>query len=123
MAPSEYGRSPEHKGLANWPGSAREPASSWHPASSAEWRKLPGRDFLNERINETLDKAYRHNLSRYVSAAMVEKAANGLANGLPPLGYMSQQLPAANESAGYRTRRLLPRGLAALRASNWLQAW
>ncbi len=26
------------------------------------------RDFLNERINETLDEAYSRNLSRYVSA-------------------------------------------------------
>ncbi len=47
------------------------------------------RDFLNERINETLDEAYSRNLSRYVSAGMAEKAAQGYANGMAPLGYRS----------------------------------
>ena len=50
------------------------------------------RDFLSERINETLDEQYSRNLSRYVSAAMEEKAANGLANGVSPLGYRSEKL-------------------------------
>ena len=53
------------------------------------------RDFLSERINETLDEQYSRNLSRYVSAAMEEKAANGLANGVPPLGYRSEKLASA----------------------------
>jgi DNA invertase Pin-like site-specific DNA recombinase len=48
------------------------------------------RDFLNERINETLDEQYSRNLSRYVTAGMVEKASQGLANGMPPLGYRSE---------------------------------
>ena len=48
------------------------------------------RDFLSERINETLDEQYSRNLSRYVLAGMAEKAAQGLANGAPPLGYRSQ---------------------------------
>lgn len=51
------------------------------------------RDFLNERINETLDEQYSRNLSRYVSAGLVEKAAHGLAVGPPPLGYKSERLP------------------------------
>ena len=45
------------------------------------------RDFINERINETLDEAYSRNLSRYVAQGMSEKAGQGLANGVPPLGY------------------------------------
>ena len=51
------------------------------------------RDFLNERINETLDEQYSRNLSRYVSAGLVEKAAHGFAVGPPPLGYKSERLP------------------------------
>lgn len=50
------------------------------------------RDFINERINETLDEAYSRNLSRYVIQGTAEKAAHGLANGVPPLGYKSEKL-------------------------------
>jgi len=48
------------------------------------------RDFLSERINETLDEQYSRNLSRYVSAGLVEKATHGFAVGPPPLGYKSE---------------------------------
>ena len=48
------------------------------------------RDFLNERINETLDEQYSRNLSRYVASGMAEKAAHGFSNGIPPLGYKSE---------------------------------
>ena len=48
------------------------------------------RDFLSERINETLDEQYSRNLSRYVSEGMALKAAHGLANGVPPFGYRSE---------------------------------
>ena len=48
------------------------------------------RDFLNERINETLDEQYSRNLSRYAASDMAEKAAHGYANGIPPLGYKSE---------------------------------
>ena len=48
------------------------------------------RDFLTERINETLDEQYSRNLSRYVAAGMAEKAKQGLANGAAPLGYKSE---------------------------------
>ena len=51
------------------------------------------RDFLAERINETLDEQYSRNLSRYVASGMAEKSASGLANGLPPLGYRSELRP------------------------------
>ncbi|MBI4311717.1 MAG: recombinase family protein [Chloroflexi bacterium] len=50
------------------------------------------RDFLAERINETLDEQYSRNLSRYVAAGLAEKASQGLANGVPPLGYKSEKL-------------------------------
>ena len=48
------------------------------------------RDFLSERINETLDEQYSRNLSRYVSAGMAEKAQHGLATGPAPFGYKSE---------------------------------
>ena len=51
------------------------------------------RDFLNERINETLDEQYSRNLSRYVSAGLAEKASQGISNGKPALGYKSEKLP------------------------------
>jgi len=50
------------------------------------------RDFLAERINETLDEQYSRNLARYVAAGLAEKAAQGLVNGVPPLGYRSEKL-------------------------------
>ena len=43
------------------------------------------RDFLSERINETLDEQYSRNLSRYVRSGFAEKAAQGHAVGRPPL--------------------------------------
>ena len=45
------------------------------------------RDFLSERISETLDEQYSRNLSRYVSAGFAEKASRGYAIGRAPLGY------------------------------------
>ena len=47
------------------------------------------RDFLSERINETLDEQYSRNLSRYVASGMAEKEAHVYANVLPPMGYNS----------------------------------
>ena len=49
------------------------------------------RDFLGERINETLDEAYSRNLSRYVRAGLAEKVAQGHAIGSPPLGYRNEK--------------------------------
>jgi site-specific DNA recombinase len=51
------------------------------------------RDFLSERINETIDEQYSRNLARYVSAGLAEKSQHGYAVGPPPLGYKSEILP------------------------------
>ena len=59
------------------------------------------RDFINERINETLDEAYSRNLSRYIAAGLAEKANHGIANGKPPLGYRSEKL-----DSGKRERKV-----------------
>ena len=52
------------------------------------------RDFLSERINETLDEQYSRNLSRYVRAGLAEKFAHGRAIGGPPwaTGQLSPQV-------------------------------
>ena len=47
------------------------------------------RDFLNERINETLDEQYSRTLSRYITEGLQRKANSGLHVGPPPLGYKS----------------------------------
>ena len=49
------------------------------------------RDFLNERINETLDEQYSRNLSRYVTSGLAAKAAQGHAIGRAPLGYRQEK--------------------------------
>lgn len=49
------------------------------------------RDFLSERINETLDEAYSRNLSRWVKEGLAEKAAQGHGIGRPPLGYRNEK--------------------------------
>ena len=48
------------------------------------------KDFLSERINETLDEQYSRNLSRYVSEGLERKVEQGLHVGPVPLGYKSQ---------------------------------
>jgi len=60
------------------------------------------RDFLSERINETLDEAYSRGLSRLVAAGLEEKSEHGYAVGPPPLGYMSEIL------AGRKGERKVP---------------
>jgi len=55
------------------------------------------KDFLSERINETLDEQYSRNLSRYVSSALIEKIEHGLHVGPAPLGYKSELLPGKRE--------------------------
>ncbi len=49
------------------------------------------RDFLSERINETLDEQYSRNLSRHVTAGLAEKASMGHAIGRAPLGYRQEK--------------------------------
>jgi DNA invertase Pin-like site-specific DNA recombinase len=48
------------------------------------------KDFLNERINETLDEQYSRNLSRYVSEGLERKIEHGLHIGPAPFGYKSE---------------------------------
>jgi len=60
------------------------------------------RDFMDERMNETMDEQYSRSLSRYVSAGLEEKAEHGCAVGPPPLGYMSEIL------AGRKGERKVP---------------
>ena len=47
------------------------------------------RDFLAERINETMDEGYSRNLSRYITEGLEGKANSGLHVGPAPLGYKS----------------------------------
>jgi DNA invertase Pin-like site-specific DNA recombinase len=83
------------------------------------------RDFLAERINETLDEQYSRNLSRYVGAGMAEKAAQGLANGKPPLGYRSEKLASGKRERKVPDSQTLPvllellHGYATGRYSYW----
>ena len=51
------------------------------------------RDFLSERINETLDEAYSRSLSRWVTSGLAEKAAHGHAIGRPALVYRNEKSP------------------------------
>ncbi|MDP6131221.1 MAG: recombinase family protein [Dehalococcoidia bacterium] len=60
------------------------------------------RDFLAERINETLDEAYSRNLSRYVRSGFAAKAAQGHVIGHAPLGYRQEKPPSG------RGARLVP---------------
>ena len=49
------------------------------------------RDFVNERMNETLDEQYSRNLSRYVRQGLAAKASQGHAIGRAPLGYRQEK--------------------------------
>ena len=73
------------------------------------------RDFLNERINETMDEQYSRNLSRYVSAGLAEKSEHGYAVGPPPLGYMSEILAGRKGERKVPNPETMPALLMALR--------
>jgi len=49
-------------------------------------------DFLNEAINEVLDEHYSRVLSNFVTDGLRLKHEQGIANGVPPLGYNSEKL-------------------------------
>ncbi len=51
------------------------------------------RDFLSERINETLDEVYSRNLSRYITDGNARKAEAGQALGNAPLGFTHVKAP------------------------------
>ncbi len=73
------------------------------------------RDFLSERINETLDEAYSRNLSRYVRAGKAEKAARGHALGRAPLGYKTAKAPSGRGAYIVPDEKTMPVLLALLR--------
>ncbi|MFQ5874198.1 MAG: recombinase family protein [Dehalococcoidia bacterium] len=75
------------------------------------------RDFLSERINETLDEAYSRNLSRYVRAGKAEKAAHGHALGHAPLGYTHQKLPSGRGAYAVMDPQTMPALVALLRGT------
>ena len=70
------------------------------------------RDFLAERINETMDEGYSRNLSRYITEGLEGKVNSGLHVGPPSLGYKSLL---ENGSGKLWTRRLC-------RSCKWLLA-
>ncbi len=72
------------------------------------------RDFLSERINETLDEAYSRGLSRYVRAGFAEKAAQGHGIGRPPLGYRNEKSPSGRGAHHVIDPKTQPVLLAAL---------
>ncbi|MFH1140219.1 MAG: recombinase family protein [Chloroflexota bacterium] len=73
------------------------------------------RDFLAERINETLDEQYSRNLSRYVRAGKAEKAAQGHALGHAPIGYKTARSPSGRGAYMVPDERTMPVLLALLR--------
>ena len=73
------------------------------------------RDFLSERINETLDEAYSRNLSRYVREGKARKADAGRALGHAPLGYRQEKLPSGRGARMVVDQRSMYALLALLR--------
>ncbi len=55
------------------------------------------RDFLCERMNETMDEGSSRNLSRWVSEGLVRKTESGLHAGPPPLGFKSELISGKRE--------------------------
>ncbi len=66
------------------------------------------RDFLSERINETLDEAYSRGLSRYVKAGLAEKAAQGHAIGSAALGYRNEKSPSGRGARLVEDSKTMP---------------
>ena len=64
------------------------------------------RDFLNERINETLDEQYSRNLSRWIASGLRMKHESGIANGKPPSVTEAKSSTVASESGRPPIRRL-----------------
>ena len=72
------------------------------------------RDFINERIKETLDEAYSRNLSRFVTAGFAEKAGQGHAIGKLPLGYRNEKAPSGRGARTIPDQKSIPVLLAIL---------
>ena len=66
------------------------------------------RDFLAERINETLDEAYSRNLSRYVREGKARKADAGHALGNAPLGYRHEKPKSGRGAWAVPDERTMP---------------
>lgn len=65
------------------------------------------RDFMCERVNETMDEGYSRNLSRWVSEGLVRKAESGLHVGPSPLGFKSELLSGQRERKSLIRRQCL----------------
>ena len=72
------------------------------------------RDFISERINETLDEAYSRNLSRYVKEGKARKAEAGYALGRAPLGYKQEKAPSGRGAYMVPDESTMPALLALL---------
>jgi hypothetical protein len=70
------------------------------------------RDFLSERINETLDEAYSRSLSRWVTSGLAEKAAQGHSIGRSPFRLPQREITQrAWSSSSHRPKHYAcPRG-------------
>lgn len=73
------------------------------------------RDFLTERINETLDEQYSRNLSRYVREGKARKADAGHALGHAPLGYRHEKARSGRGAWAVPDEETIPILLALLR--------
>jgi hypothetical protein len=73
------------------------------------------RDYLSERINETLDGAYSRGLSRFVTSGLAEKASQGHGIGRPALGYRNEKLPSGRRAHHVIDTKTLPVLLALLK--------
>ena len=73
------------------------------------------RDFISERINETLDEQYSRNLSRYVRAGKAEKASAGHALGNAPLGFRHERTASGRGARAVPSEVSMPTLLALLR--------
>ena len=73
------------------------------------------RDFLAERINETLDEAYSRNLSRYVKEGKSRKAEAGHALGHAPLGFRHEKSHSGRGAWAVPSEHTMPALLSLLR--------
>lgn len=72
------------------------------------------RDFLSERINETLDEQYSRNLSRYVREGKARKADAGHALGHAPLGFRQEKAKSGRGAWALPDEKTMPTLLAIL---------
>ena len=73
------------------------------------------KDFLSERINETLDENYSRSLSRWVTSGLAEKAAQGHSIGSSPLGYRNEKSPSGRGAHQVTDPKTMPVLVAVLK--------